>query len=121
VSHFVYLAYAARRDKPVRRLELELQAEVDKFAAGVLGVAPRGRADPAQLRRRIFDELPIDPDLDEEEEERYLTAWRLARRYTVYLERRYLVARETRRFLDELRGFYRLGLPEKIGHILSSG
>ncbi len=31
VSHFVYLAWNAGHDKPVSLLELEMQAEVDKY------------------------------------------------------------------------------------------
>jgi hypothetical protein len=121
VSHFVYLAYHASHDRPVKKLELELQAEVDKFAAGVLGVAPRGPAqDPTDLRRWLFEELALDPSLDPEEEERYRTASRLARHYSVFLERRYLRERRTARLVDELRRFYRLALGEKIGHILGT-
>ena len=40
VSHFLYLAWNANYDRPVSQLELELQAEVDKFvsATAVLGL-----------------------------------------------------------------------------------
>jgi len=52
VSHFVYVAWSAGFDRPVTLLELELQAEVDKYvlAAWLLrtqcaGRFPRGKAD----------------------------------------------------------------------------
>jgi hypothetical protein len=37
VSHFVYLQYRSARDGRATELELELQAEVDKWALGVVG------------------------------------------------------------------------------------
>lgn len=120
VSHFVYLTYHARQNRPVRKLELELQAEVDKFATGVLGLGFREKAHPEALRRQIFDEASLAPELDAEEEERYLTASRLARRYSVYLERRFLRERHTSPLLEELRTFYRLELPEKITRIMGA-
>jgi hypothetical protein len=33
ISHFNYLGWCAQQDKPVTLLELELQAEIDKFVA----------------------------------------------------------------------------------------
>jgi len=35
VSHFTYLGFHARHDRPVSLHELELQAEVDKFVCGL--------------------------------------------------------------------------------------
>ncbi len=49
VSHFVYVALRAAGDRPVSPLELELQAEVDKFACCRLVAG----ADPL-LRRRLY-------------------------------------------------------------------
>src|SRR3970040_824083 len=39
VSHFAYLMWNANRDKSVTQLELELQAEVDKFVTSALLIA----------------------------------------------------------------------------------
>ena len=44
VSHFVYVADRARRNLPATQLELELQAEIDKY---VLLVLQRERLTPA--------------------------------------------------------------------------
>ena len=64
VSHFMYLAWNAGHDKPVSLLELEMQAEVDKFIASYLlltrqapGHFPRG------LRRLLFARARPDPRL----------------------------------------------------------
>ena len=52
VSHFLYLAWNAGHDKPVSLLELEMQAEVDKYVASYWLMRRQfpGRF-PAELRR----------------------------------------------------------------------
>src|SRR6201991_295198 len=62
VSHFVYLAWNAGHDKPVTLLELELQAEIDKYvlAAWLLRSQGAGRF-PRELHRALFDRARIDP------------------------------------------------------------
>jgi len=69
VSHFVYLALCAAGDRSVSQLELELQAEVDKYACCLL-LAGR---DPA-LRRRLYGDVQFADDLDPEERARYEAA-----------------------------------------------
>ena len=112
VSHFVYLALRAAESRPVSQLELELQAEVDKFACCFL-VA--GTA--ASLRRRLYGDVIYAADLDADERERYRTANREAARYAAALERRFLASEQTVGLLAELRRFYRMDLPEKLGRI----
>src|ERR671935_993035 len=75
VSHFVYLATRAEADRPVSLLELEVQAEVDKFALLVLHLWRRGlrRLSPA-LRRRLFERVRYHAHLGDEELERYRLA-----------------------------------------------
>ena len=112
VSHFVYVALAAAHSRPVSQLELELQAEVDKFVTCFLttGVA-------ANLRRRLFGDVTYAEDLDADERERYKTANREANRYTAALERRFVARAETTALLAEVRRFYRMDLPDKLGRI----
>jgi hypothetical protein len=112
VSHFVYVALRAAESRPVSQLELELQAEVDKFACCVL---VSGTA--ASLRRRLYGDVRYADDLDANEQERYRTANREAGRYAAALERRFVVRDETGALLAELRRFYRMALPEKLGRI----
>lgn len=116
VSHFVYVALCAAGDRQVSALELELQAEVDKFACCVL-LSKRG----ANLRQRLFDEVRYHADLDPDERDRYRTANDQANRYAAGLERRFLTADRVTDMLDELRRFYRLGLPAKLDHITRGG
>ena len=116
VSHFVYVALHAAGDRAVSQLELELQAEVDKFACCLL-VA--GAA--SDLRRRLFGEVRFAADLDDDERARYQAANNEARRYAGALERRFVRAERTEGLLAELRRFYRMDLPDKLGHIARLG
>jgi hypothetical protein len=112
VSHFVYLALCAAGRRSVSALELELQAEVDKFACCVL--LPGATSD---LRRRLYGDVCYADDLDGEESARYRAANAGANRYAATLERRFGRAGRTGAMLAELRRFYRMDLPEKLGHI----
>jgi hypothetical protein len=109
VSHFVYVALRAACERPVSPLELELQAEVDKFACCLLVAG----ADP-RLRRRLYGGALAD-DLAGDERERYRTANHEASRYAGALERRF--TGRTGSLLGELRAFYRLGLADKLSRI----
>ena len=119
VSHFVYLARCAAEDRRVSALELELQAEVDKFACCAL-LAPGGAEasrDGAGLRRRLYDDVAYATDLDPDEHARYRVANAEAGRYARALDRRYVSPRRMPEMLPELRRFYRLDLHAKLGHI----
>ena len=71
----------------------------------------------ASLRRRLFGDVIYADDLDADERERYRTANREAGRYVAALERRYLAREQTVGLLAELRRFYRMDLPDKLGRI----
>jgi hypothetical protein len=116
VSHFVYLAWRARLRRRVTALELELQAEIDKYVTCVLMMPAGGRAS-AELRPRLFDSFQLAPGLDDDERERYLVANSNARAYAARLEGRYVARGAVAAMLVELRWFYRLGASEKLAHI----
>lgn len=124
VSHFVYLQYRSAHDASATELELELQAEVDKWALGVVGpealagngvalIKERSRA----MRTRLFDDATLRDPPESERGERYRTALRLAARYAAELERRFVDEGELEGLLDELRRFYRLRTGDKLAHI----
>jgi hypothetical protein len=114
VSHFVYVAWRARQERPVSGLELELQAEIDKFVACIL--APG--APPADvLARRLFAEFELESGMDAAERERYLVANDNARAFCDELDGRYLERRAIPQMLAELRRFYRLGEGDKLARI----
>jgi hypothetical protein len=120
VSHFVYVAWNTEFDRPVTLLELELQAEVDKYvlAAWLLRDQNAGRF-PVELHRALFERARIDLSSAQERAGMYHTASRYAarfcRRVAALLERRRRAA--TRDVLAELRRFYRLGSLRKLAHI----
>jgi hypothetical protein len=123
VSHFVYSTWRLDRDSPVSLLELETQAEVDKYAVTVFLLARQqgGHSYPAQVHARLFDRVSFDARLEPDQYERYRTAHRGAANYCRRLERRFVnrgVAR-IEAMVRELRGFYRLRHDAKLRHALA--
>jgi hypothetical protein len=116
VSHFIYAIWCARAERPVSQLELELQAEVDKYVTCLLTGEP-GLAASAGLRRRLFGDVTYEADLDHDEHARYRAANDNAQRYASWLEQAYVGPRKIPEMLGELRRFYRLGLAEKLATI----
>jgi hypothetical protein len=116
VSHFIYAVCCARAERPVTQLELELQAEVDKYVTCLLATEPAADVS-SELRRRLFADCAYDDDLDHEEHDRYRAANDNAHRYTGYLEHAFVRRRRIPEMLNELRRFYRLGLPAKLAAI----
>lgn len=120
VSHFLYLAHRAASGRRVSLLELELQAEIDKFAVAALQLARLGGRDRLpSLFRRLFDEVRYLPHLDGEELERYRTANRLAREYCRSLLP-VVAAGRVEAFLGDLRRVFRLGAGEKLGYLIAA-
>jgi len=119
VSHFIYAIWCARAERPVSQLELELQAEIDKYVTCLLTTAPEV-AVSAGLRRRLFGDVTYEPDLDHDEHARYRAANDNAQRYTTWLEQAYVGPRKIPEMLAELRRFYRLGLAGKLATIACS-
>ncbi len=114
VSHFLYVAQTAGLERSVSLLELEAQAEVDKFAVCTLmrwGLNVGRWA--GTLVGRLFDQMVLRPNLSGPERWRYTEANRLAKRYC---ERLLPMVREgsMERLLSELRHAYRLGAEAKL-------
>lgn len=119
VSHFHYFVWCAVRQRSVSLLELELQAEVDKYASALqLTLAQRDGRFPAELFHRLFDRAGFLPHLSDDERARYEEAHHFAARFCRRLEERFLRRRRARpeAMLAELRAFYRLGRHAKLRH-----
>jgi hypothetical protein len=124
VSHFLYLAWNAGHDKPVSLLELEMQAEVDKYVVsyGLMRRQSPGHF-PAELHRALFERPRLDPRLSAARAALYRAASRYAARFCVGLERRLARSRRAAgeghepEVLAELRRFYRLTSLRKLAHI----
>lgn len=112
VSHFTLLDWRATRDRAVSQLDLEVQAEVDKFALALLQRARHRapgevRASAGLLRRALFEAVTFLDPPESPQGRRYRDAHRLAARYTLSLERRHLRGGRLPRMIEELRDFYR--------------
>jgi hypothetical protein len=127
VSHFLYLAWNAGHDRPVSLLELEMQAEVDKYVVSYWLLRRQfPHRFPAELRRVLFERTHIDPRLDRARAGLYREATRYAERFCRRLERSLVRARDgmagsdgESEVLAELRRFYRLTHARKRAHIES--
>jgi hypothetical protein len=114
VSHFVYVVERARVGREATQLELEVQAEVDKWVVLAASMRDVDADGSATLRARLYERVAFAHDADSELGERYRVANGVANRFVRRLEREYLGAA---RFVDlraELRRFFHVGQEEKL-------
>jgi hypothetical protein len=120
VSHFLYLAWNAGHDRPVSLLELEMQAEIDKYVASYWLMREQlpGRF-PAELLSLLFERTRIDSRLARGREAMYRDASRYAEKFCRRLEQSLRGAGRDSggAVLAELRRFYRLTNMRKLAHI----
>ena len=110
ISHFVHLADRARTELSTTLLELELQAEVDKFA--ILAAAREGKG-LVHLHRRLYENVRFLHESQTERGQRYRLANDLAARlWSRLLEPE---AQSGRR--DMLKRFYRASQAGKISMV----
>jgi hypothetical protein len=120
VSHFVYLAWNAGHDKPVTLLELELQAEIDKYVLAVWLLREQGAGRfPHELHRVLFERARVDPVAAGARAGMYRTASTYAGRFCQRIAARFenRARSASREMLAELRRFYRLGNARKLAFI----
>lgn len=119
ISHFLYLIWNARYRRSVTVLEMELQAEIDKFI--MLGIFLRQQQQtpaPGQIRDLLFKSVAYHKHLGEEELQRYRDASAFAEKYCWFLELSFTRKRGAElQLYKELRRFYRLGLTDKLRRI----
>jgi hypothetical protein len=119
VSHFTYLMWNAGHDRGVSQLELELQAEVDKYVVSWwLLRRQHPRHLPRELHHVLFARTRIDATLDSTRQQLYAAASRHAARFCTRLESALGSNRPTlhRMAVAALRRFYRLGSVSKLRH-----
>jgi len=118
ISHFLYLTWRALQLHNVSLLELELQAEVDKYILILSFMKKLNKPGLVnRLRRILFENIRFDDALDDTELSRYREANYYAARYCRLLESRYLQDFGSTRMVSELRLFYRLGQNAKLRRI----
>jgi hypothetical protein len=116
VSHFNYLVWSAGRNKSVTLLELEMQAEIDKFISTWLMAQDQDASEFAhRLHGWLFGRVRFKPELNEDQHHRYKTANDYAARFCHGLMRR--LRDNCAQTMRELRRFYRLTQTDKISHI----
>ncbi|HTV22080.1 MAG TPA: hypothetical protein VMG12_25495 [Polyangiaceae bacterium] len=113
ISHFIHLADRARTELPTTLLELELQAEVDKFV--ILSGSPENQntGDLVSLHRRLYEQVRFLHPSESEHGERYRLANDLAARLWSQLIRKGPAASHR----DTLKRFYRASQAEKISMV----
>ena len=115
VSHFLLLLFRARWDRPVSQLELELQAEVDKYLTAVFLLSLQNEgAVSTRLRTLLFRHYRLAAGVSPERAARYRTASGLAERYCGWLESSFLRRARLGDLTREARRFYRMGQREKL-------
>jgi hypothetical protein len=118
LSHFNCVVWRASQDRSVSLLELELQAEVDKFVGTTLLALGQGRTEMLDhLHGWLFDDVSFHAELDDEQLARYRAANEYAARFCHALRNR--LVENGGSVLTELRRFFRLPMTDKISHIHS--
>lgn len=111
VSHFVHFCWRSEYQVDVSLLELEIQAEVDKYVLLTDLFGEHG------MHRRLFETSRYQEGLTRQLRERYQSANRFAAKYCQKLEREYIHPGRTDALLKELRRFCRKSQAQKIDTI----
>ena len=114
VSHYVYLAHRAQADRSTTALEMELQAEVDKYVVLATSLGALDVKRSATLRERLYEDITFSHAEDTELGERYRVANRAASRFAYGLERRFVAERKFGELRGALRNFFHVGQSEKM-------
>ena len=117
VSHFNLILWRADQSWPISQLELELQAEVDKFVgAGCLlintGYSPK--LAKRIMQKALFENFEWRPGFGEEELGRYRAATLGAKEFVDSLQLPHRPTEAITFLFEEARMFYRLPLSEKL-------
>jgi hypothetical protein len=111
VSHFVMVVERVRRRLPVTQLELELQAEVDKYV--MIARSAWNSNNPTytlHLHRRLYERVAFVHEAHTEEGKRYRMANELAARFCARLTK----PTESKTRQAKLLKFFHAGQEEKI-------
>jgi hypothetical protein len=118
VSHFVMIAERSRAERETTHLELEMQAEVDKYVVLATAIArPHGTLDLAkshQLRAQLYDDVSFSHAPTTEIGMRYRLANSTAARFVRRLEREYVQTGRVHEMRRALRRFFSGGQEEKL-------
>jgi hypothetical protein len=118
VSHFVYVVERARVGRAATQLELELQAEVDKWVVLAASIRSFDARRSATLRARLYEDFVFLHDETSEAgrelAERYRVANDVAHRFVRRLERDYVGQARFGELHAELWRFFHIGQEGKL-------
>ncbi len=114
VSHFVYVSTRAAQDRAATALELEIQAEVDKWVVLAGDIESLDVARSASLRERLFERVAFVHVEQSELGERYRLANQTALRFLRRLERTHVAHRRFGALRRDLHAFFRSGQEDKL-------
>ena len=115
VSHAVCLLWHAHHDRQLRALDLELQAEIDKYV--VLMGSVSNTSERSELHRRLFEQVRYIAPEGTALYERYRTASDFAASYCTWLTNTFVDQPDPRGLSSELARFYRLSGTAKFQRI----
>jgi hypothetical protein len=118
VSHFVYVVERARMGRAATQLELEVQAEVDKWVVLAASIHSFDARRSATLRARLYEDFVLLHDETSEAgrelAERYRVANDVAHRFVRRLERDYVGHARFGELHAELWRFFHIGQEGKL-------
>lgn len=118
VSHFLYVVWNASHQRQVTLLEMELQAEIDKFILMQSLIDNDSKSDSINnLRNWLFESNTYDSELGSNELERYEQANYYAGKYCMALQQSYKLSGLNQELLNDLRRLYRMNQQGKMRYI----
>ena len=118
VSHFNYIVWNAVHEREISQLELEIQAEVDKYIHVMMLIDAQGKNVAAlEFHHALFEGVQFDVSGGVLREQRYRAANRYAGKYCRHLNQRFPGQHREASFMNEIRRFYRLPQQQKIRSI----
>lgn len=117
VSHFLYACDRIEKEMKFTKLELELQAEVDKFILLHIIAAMKSGIVSSDLFSLQFEKYRFDPSLTPVESNRYMEANRLAAKFCHHILTNYFNPLRFYGLIPEVRDFFSRNLTEKVARL----
>lgn len=114
VSHFVRVSHAAAHRRAITALELELQAEIDKFVSAVLFLQRGGVRAAEEIWIQLFRNTRFDERLSVSQQRTYRDASDAAAGYCRWLLERYFARGRALAAVRSLRSFFHASRSEKL-------
>lgn len=117
ISHFLYMTWRIHHERPMTQLELELQAEIDKYIIVSQILTEQNQTTTTHLHGILFDNLTLHNNLNKNAVTRYSVANRYAAKYCNTFKNQLGDTGLQQPLINELRRFYRMGQAEKLRYI----